>query len=58
MGCVVNALGESREADLAIAGGRHFGLIIKRGKILKKVKEDRLIDEFVEVVNEFLQEES
>ncbi len=56
MGCVVNALGESKEADLAIAGGRHFGLIIKKGKIVKKVQEDRLIDEFTEVVNEFLQE--
>jgi (E)-4-hydroxy-3-methylbut-2-enyl-diphosphate synthase len=57
MGCVVNALGESKEADVAIAGGRGFGLIIKKGKIIKKVKEDRLIDEFSEVVHEFVKEE-
>jgi len=56
MGCVVNALGESKEADVAIAGGRHFGLIIKKGKIIKKVKEDRLVDEFVEVVYEYAKE--
>ncbi|AEA34460.1 flavodoxin-dependent (E)-4-hydroxy-3-methylbut-2-enyl-diphosphate synthase [Hippea maritima] len=53
MGCVVNALGEAKEADLAIAGGRHFGLIIKKGKLLKKVREDKLLDEFVEVVREY-----
>ncbi len=53
MGCVVNALGESKEADLAIAGGRHFGLIIKEGKIVKKVPEKDLVDEFVEVVYEY-----
>ncbi|WP_029951899.1 flavodoxin-dependent (E)-4-hydroxy-3-methylbut-2-enyl-diphosphate synthase [Hippea sp. KM1] len=53
MGCVVNALGEAKEADIAIAGGRHFGLIIKEGKIVKKVKEDRLVDEFEAFVREY-----
>lgn len=57
MGCVVNAIGESKEADVAIAGGRHFGLIIKKGKILKKVREDKLVDEFVKVVEEFAEKE-
>ncbi len=57
MGCVVNALGESKEADVAIAGGRGFGLIIKKGKIIKKVKEDKLIEEFSEVVHEFAEKE-
>jgi len=56
MGCVVNALGEAKEADVAIAGGRHFGLIIKKGKIVKKVKEDKLVDEFVEMVEEYAKE--
>ncbi len=58
MGCVVNAIGESKEADLAIAGGKHFGLIIKKGKLLKKVPESRLVDEFVEVVYEYAEKES
>lgn len=56
MGCVVNAIGESKEADLAIAGGRHFGLIIKRGKRIKKVKEGNLVEEFVKVVEEYAEE--
>ncbi len=54
MGCVVNALGESREADMAIAGGRHFGLIIENGRIIKKVKENKLVDEFVKAVEDFV----
>ncbi len=56
MGCVVNAIGESKEADLAIAGGRHFGLIIKKGKRIKKVREENLVDEFVKVVEEYAKE--
>ncbi len=56
MGCVVNAIGESKEADLAIAGGRHFGLIIKKGRRIKKVKEEALVDEFVKVVEEYVKE--
>jgi len=56
MGCVVNAIGESKEADLAIAGGRHFGLIIKKGKRIKKVKEGNLVEEFVKVVEEYAKE--
>lgn len=58
MGCVVNALGEAREADLAIAGGRHFGLIIEKGKIVKKVKEDELLDSFVKQVEEYVEKQS
>ncbi len=56
MGCVVNAIGESKEADLAIAGGRHFGLIIKRGEKVKKVREEFLVDEFVKVVEKYAEE--
>ncbi len=40
MGCVVNGPGEAKEADIGIAGGIGEGLIIKRGEIYKKVKED------------------
>ncbi len=56
MGCVVNAIGESKEADLAIAGGRHFGLLIKKGKRVKKVRESELVDEFVKLVEEYVEE--
>lgn len=43
MGCVVNGPGEAREADIGIAGGCGEGLIIKKGKVIKKVKEDELL---------------
>ncbi|HIZ81866.1 MAG TPA: flavodoxin-dependent (E)-4-hydroxy-3-methylbut-2-enyl-diphosphate synthase [Candidatus Mediterraneibacter pullistercoris] len=44
MGCVVNGPGEAREADIGIAGGIGEGLLIKKGEIIKKVKEDKLLD--------------
>ena len=43
MGCVVNGPGEAREADLGIAGGIGEGLLIKKGEILRKVKEENLL---------------
>ena len=43
MGCVVNGPGEAKEADIGIAGGRGSGIIFKKGKVLKKVKEDMLL---------------
>ena len=46
MGCVVNGPGEAREADIAVIGGEHVGLICKKGKIIKKVKESELLAEF------------
>ena len=45
MGCVVNGPGEAREADLGICGGEGEGLIIKKGEIIKKVPEDKLLEE-------------
>ncbi|QTL98418.1 flavodoxin-dependent (E)-4-hydroxy-3-methylbut-2-enyl-diphosphate synthase [Iocasia frigidifontis] len=47
MGCVVNGPGEAREADIGIAGGKNEGLIFKKGKLVKKVKEDRLLKELL-----------
>ncbi|MEG0969988.1 MAG: flavodoxin-dependent (E)-4-hydroxy-3-methylbut-2-enyl-diphosphate synthase, partial [Acidaminococcaceae bacterium] len=50
MGCVVNGPGEAREADVGIAGGIGEGLIFKKGEIIKKVSEERIIDElFAEI---------
>lgn len=45
MGCVVNGPGEAREADLGVAGGIGEGLIIRKGEILRKVKEEELLSE-------------
>lgn len=44
MGCVVNGPGEAREADLGIAGGIGEGLLIKKGEVVKKVKEEELLE--------------
>jgi (E)-4-hydroxy-3-methylbut-2-enyl-diphosphate synthase len=51
MGCVVNGPGEARDADIGIAGGKGEGLIFKKGEIIKKVKEDKLVDELIEEIN-------
>ncbi len=50
MGCVVNGPGEAREADIGIAGGIKEGLIFKKGEIVRKVPEERLLDELVEEI--------
>ena len=50
MGCVVNGPGEAQNADIGITGANGEGLIFKKGKIIKKVPEDRIVDElFVEI---------
>jgi (E)-4-hydroxy-3-methylbut-2-enyl-diphosphate synthase len=43
MGCVVNGPGEAREADFGIAGGKGRGILFKKGKILKKLREEELL---------------
>lgn len=56
MGCPVNGPGEAREADIGIAGGLKQGLIFRKGKIIAKVKEEDLYDEFVIELNKTIQE--
>ena len=45
MGCAVNGPGEAKEAELGIAGGNGEGVIIKKGEIIRKVPEDKLLVE-------------
>ncbi len=52
MGCAVNGPGEAREADIGIAGGRGEGLIFKKGKIVKKVKEEVLFEALMQEIAE------
>ena len=47
MGCAVNGPGEAKEADIGIAGGKGEGLLFKKGRVLRKVPEDRLLDELL-----------
>ncbi|MEG0296018.1 MAG: flavodoxin-dependent (E)-4-hydroxy-3-methylbut-2-enyl-diphosphate synthase [Clostridium sp.] len=50
MGCVVNGPGEAREADIGIAGGKGEGIIFKKGVIIKKVKEEDLVEELMKEI--------
>ena len=54
MGCAVNGPGEAREADVGIAGGKGEGLIFKKGEILRKVPQDRLVDELMREIETLL----
>lgn len=45
MGCAVNGPGEARGADIGVAGGDGEGLIFKKGEVLRKVPEDRILEE-------------
>lgn len=53
MGCAVNGPGEAREADIGIAGGDGVGLIFKKGEIVAKVPEEKLIDALISEINEW-----
>ncbi len=48
MGCVVNGPGEARDADIGIAGGKGEGLVFRKGEIIAKVSEDKLVDALFE----------
>jgi (E)-4-hydroxy-3-methylbut-2-enyl-diphosphate synthase len=50
MGCVVNAIGEAKSADVAIAYGKGSGLVMVKGEVVAKLKEDELVDKFLEEV--------
>ncbi len=51
MGCAVNGPGEAREADIGVAGGDGCGLIFRKGEILYKVSEDKIVDALIEEIN-------
>jgi len=44
MGCVVNGPGEAREADIGIAGGDGCAMLFKKGEIVGKIAEDKIIE--------------
>lgn len=47
MGCAVNGPGEAREADIGIAGGNGDALLFKKGKIIRKLSQDKIVDELI-----------
>ncbi|MCA9473607.1 MAG: flavodoxin-dependent (E)-4-hydroxy-3-methylbut-2-enyl-diphosphate synthase [Nitrospirales bacterium] len=50
LGCVVNGIGEGKEADIGIAGGQGAGILFKQGKLMHKVPSEELVDTLVEEV--------
>ncbi|MEE4357901.1 MAG: flavodoxin-dependent (E)-4-hydroxy-3-methylbut-2-enyl-diphosphate synthase [Desulfococcaceae bacterium] len=50
MGCVVNGPGEAREADIGIAGGEGFGILFRKGEVVKKVPQEKLVEVLLEEV--------
>ena len=50
MGCAVNGPGEAKHADYGIAGGINEGYIFKKGEIIKRLPEEKLIDEFINLI--------
>lgn len=56
MGCVVNGPGESRDADVGLAGGKGRGVIFRKGKAIKTVPEDQFLDAVLKEVASLLPE--
>ncbi len=50
MGCVVNGPGEAKECDIGIAGGEGEAVLFKKGQIVRKISEERIIDELIEEI--------
>ena len=50
MGCAVNGPGEAKHADYGIAGGIKEGYIFKKGEIIKRLPEEKLVDEFINLI--------
>jgi (E)-4-hydroxy-3-methylbut-2-enyl-diphosphate synthase len=51
MGCVVNGPGEAREADFGIAGGRGIGILFRKGKVIKRIREKDLLNELMNEIS-------
>jgi (E)-4-hydroxy-3-methylbut-2-enyl-diphosphate synthase len=51
MGCVVNGPGEAREADIGIAGGKGVGILFRKGKVVRTVKEKDLLRELMSEID-------
>ena len=55
MGCAVNGPGEAREADIGIAGGIKEGLLFKKGKIIRKIPQDQIVEELKKEILEMVE---
>ena len=58
MGCVVNAIGEAREADIGLACGNKSAILFKKGQPLKRVSEEEMVDQLLEEIQKMKEEEN
>ncbi len=58
LGCVVNGIGEGKEADIGIAGGQGVGILFKKGKLYKRVPSEELLDTLIEEVELMAKEQN
>ena len=56
MGCPLNGVEEGKNADLGIAGGEKESLLFIKGQVVKKISNDKLLDEFINLVNNYIGE--
>lgn len=56
MGCVVNGPGEAAEADVGIAGGRGAGMLFRKGRIIRKVKEEDFVEALLAEIDDITKE--
>jgi (E)-4-hydroxy-3-methylbut-2-enyl-diphosphate synthase len=57
MGCVVNGPGEAKEADIGIAGGKGQGILFRRGKMVRKVPQEQMVQALLEEVDAWEREQ-
>ena len=53
LGCVVNGPGEASEADIGVACGKGVGILYRKGEVVRRVKEEEIVDAVVEEVEKF-----
>lgn len=56
MGCAVNGPGEAKHADIAIAGGKQEGLLIKKGVVIEKLPQDKIVERLKQEIQSFAAE--
>ena len=57
MGCAVNGPGEAKHADIAIAGGKNEGLLIKKGQIIEKIPQDQMVLRLKQEIDAYKEED-
>lgn len=58
MGCIVNGPGEAREADLGVAGGKGCAVLFKKGEIVKKIDDSKIVEVLKQEILKLIGEEN